>query len=176
MRQWKYMLSLTMEKVLQFAISLAVAKFLLKTESLIFCAVVGIPTNWIFHLTTTKKTMMTIMLLYLCNAQLTQSVRLEILSFVFMMLTKKFTLVTSRNWWWWWWWNVNIFHVPWLSFKFENTVLPLAHSCRWGICLKKVNLHHYPTTRKDKERIPNFTRSFKQYRHPISSSPSPCKL
>ena len=127
MRQRKYMLSLTMEKVLQFVISLAIANFLLKTEISIFRAVVGISTSWIFHLTTTKKIMMTIMILYPCNARLTQSVRLEILSFVFMMLTKKFTLVTSRNWWWWWWWNVNIFHVPWLAFKFENAVLPLAN-------------------------------------------------
>lgn len=88
MGQWHYMLLLAVEKVLQFMISLVIASFVFKTKSSSFCAVAGISMNWIFHLTLTKKVMMTIM-------------------------TKKIPGQRSRSWSWWW--SVNIFHLPELS-------------------------------------------------------------
>ena len=150
MGQWHYMLLLAVERVLQFMISLVIASFVFKTKSSSFCAVAGISMNWIFHLTLTKKVMMTIM-------------------------TKKIPGQRSRSWSWWW--SVNIFHLPRIVAKFENAVLPLVHSSRWYIKRVKRNsvfINILPP--EGTKRLANFTINFKQYCYSISSSPSQFKL
>ena len=62
---------------------------------------------------------------------------------------KKMPWQTSGNWLWWWK-SAITFMSPDLSLNSK--------------------IQSFPITRRKKERLPNFTRIFKQYRYPISNS------